>query len=243
MGEACPAAVLYAARDQCHPFRPDAADIAVIFANYLGVAMTNAELHRALRRSEASLRERATHDPLTGLANRVLAGQRLEDALGRRADSLVGLLFCDLDGFKAVNDKFGHEAGDLLLRQVADRLRAGTRSADLAARFGGDEFVVVLDGVSGISEVAALAKAVLQSLNAPFAVAGQAVRISASIGGVVGERGRAAANAMLRDADAAMFIAKDRGPGQVEVMPTIFMRRLPSFCFSSSLRLRETSPP
>lgn len=220
MGETLPAAVLYAARDRSHPFRPDAADIAVIFANYLWVAMTNAELHRALRRSEATLRERATHDPLTGLANRVLAGQRLEEALGCHTDDHVGLLFCDLDGFKSVNDRFGHEAGDHLLQQVAARLRAGTRPGDLPARFGGDEFVVVLDGVTGVDQVTALAEAMLRSLEPPFAVAGRSVRISASIGGAVGERGRSTAAAMMRDADAAMFIAKERGPGQVEVVPT-----------------------
>lgn len=220
MGETCPQAVLYAARNRYHPFRPDAADLAVVFANYLAVAMTNAALHRALRRSEASLREQATHDPLTGLANRVLAGQRLEEALTNHGNDYVGLLFCDLDGFKLVNDRYGHEAGDHLLQQVASRLRASTRDGDLPARFGGDEFLVVLDGVSGVDEVAALAETVLRSLDSPFAVAGRSVRVSASIGGAVGARGEASASAMLRDADAAMFIAKDRGPGQIEVVPT-----------------------
>lgn len=221
MGEGFPTAVLYATRERLRPFRPDAVDLAVIFANHLAVAMTNAELHRALRRSEATLRERATHDPLTGLANRVLVGQRLEEALADDAEGQVGLLFCDLDGFKSVNDRFGHEAGDHLLRQVAARLRAGTREEDLLGRFGGDEFVVVLGSVAGLAELAELADALLRTLKAPFAVAGRQVEISASIGGVLKERGRATANEMLRDADAAMFIAKDRGPGQVEVMPTL----------------------
>jgi len=204
------AALLFAARERPRPFAKDALEITTIFANYLGVAMANADLYRTLRL-------RATHDPLTGLANRVLAAQHLDEVLSRPGSSRVGLLFCDLDKFKAVNDRLGHEAGDELLQQVALRLRDCVRPADLLARFGGDEFVVVVDGVRELTEVEDVGLQVSRGLDKLFAVRGEQVRVSASIGGVLGIRGQTTASAMLRDADAAMYVAKEKGLGQVEV--------------------------
>jgi len=203
-------ALLFAARDRARPFAKDSLEITTIFANYLAVAMANADLYRALRL-------RATHDPLTGLANRVLAAQRLDEELARAEGTLVGLLFCDLDRFKAINDRLGHEAGDELLQQVAVRLRHSVRPTDLLARFGGDEFVVVVDGVRELSEVAEIGRRVSRGLDETFAVRGEQVQVSASIGGVLGVRGHTTAMAMLRDADAAMYAAKEKGLGQVEV--------------------------
>ena len=169
------------------------------------------------KRLEDELRLRATHDPLTGLGNRALAGQRLDEALTRQHGSHVGLLFCDLDKFKAVNDRLGHEAGDELLLQVAARLRPYVRPGDVLARFGGDEFVFVLDGVHGLAEVTEVGRRVLRALEEPFTLRGERVHVSASIGGVLGVRGHASASAMLRDADAAMYTAKGKSPGLVEV--------------------------
>jgi diguanylate cyclase (GGDEF)-like protein len=203
-------ALLFAARERARPFAKDTLEITTIFANYLGVAMTNAELYRALRL-------RATHDPLTGLANRVLAAQHLDEALGRPSTARVGLLFCDLDRFKAINDRLGHEAGDELLQQVAARLRRSVRPPDLLARFGGDEFVMVVDEVQQLTEVADVALQVSRDLDHLFSVRGEQVRVSASIGGVLGVRGETTASAMLRDADAAMYAAKEKGLGQVEM--------------------------
>jgi diguanylate cyclase (GGDEF)-like protein len=211
-------ALLFAARDRARPFAKDALEITAIFANYLGVAMTNADLYRALRL-------RATHDPLTGLANRVLAAQRLDEELNRPEASRVGLLFCDLDRFKAINDRLGHEAGDELLQQVALRLRHSVRPTDLLARFGGDEFVVVVDGVRELSEVAEIGQRVTRGLDSSFAVRGEQVQISASIGGVLGIRGVATSTAMLRDADAAMYAAKEKGLGQVVVFDDVASSR------------------
>ncbi|MFD0747743.1 putative bifunctional diguanylate cyclase/phosphodiesterase [Phytohabitans flavus] len=170
------------------------------------------------KRLEDELRLRATHDALTGLANRTLVAQRLAEALADPAgEDDVGLLFCDLDRFKAVNDRLGHEAGDDLLKQVAARLRHSLRPGDLLGRFGGDEFVVVLDGVRDLSDVAQIGRRVSRSLDDTFRLHDEPVRISASVGGVLGVRRRTTASAMLRDADAAMYAAKDRGLGLIEV--------------------------
>jgi diguanylate cyclase (GGDEF)-like protein len=208
--EGVPTAALFAARDRLRPFARDAREATTIFANQLAVAMANAELCRALRLG-------ATHDSLTGLGNRVLVRQRLDEALRRDGAANVGLLFCDLDGFKSVNDRLGHEAGDDLLQQVADRLRHGVRPGDLLARFGGDEFVIVVDGVEDHAEVTKLGWRVVRALDEPFRLSGERVRISASVGGVLGVRGRSTASAMLRDADAAMYVAKEKGTGLIEV--------------------------
>lgn len=207
-------AVLFAARDRPRPFPRDAPEITAIFANYLAVAMVNAELYRTLH-------ARATHDPLTGLANRTLVSQHLNAALDGAEPDRVGVLFCDLDRFKAVNDLLGHEAGDELLQQVADRLRTCVRPADLPSRFGGDEFVVVLSGVRGLPEVAEVGRRLARELDHEFVVRGQRVQVSVSIGGVLGTPGHSTASAMLRDADAAMYAAKERGLGQVEVFDDV----------------------
>jgi diguanylate cyclase (GGDEF)-like protein len=210
--EGGPAAVLYAARERHRPFATGAAEVAAVFANHLAVAMVNAELYRTLR-------QRATEDPLTGLANRVVVGSHLDRALAAdpATGTRVGLLFCDLDRFKVVNDLLGHEAGDELLQQVARRLRGSVRPADLLARFGGDEFVIVLAAARDLAEVAAVGRRVGRALEREFRLRGERVRVSASIGGVLGIPGQTTASAMLRDADAAMYVAKERGLGQVEV--------------------------
>jgi diguanylate cyclase (GGDEF)-like protein len=203
-------AVLCAVRDRPSPYRGEIREIATIFADYFGTAVENARLYE-----EISLR--ATRDALTGLANRDVAMQRLDNALANGAAPHVGLLFCDLDGFKAVNDRLGHDAGDELLQLVAARLRNGLRSRDLLARFGGDEFVVVLGEVDTLGQVLDVARRLLHSFDDPFALGGERVSITASIGGVLGTRGETKANSMLRDADAAMYVAKARGRGAVEV--------------------------
>src|SRR5690606_29303353 len=208
-------AVLFATRERRRPFAEDAPEVAAIFANYLAVAMVNAELYRTLR-------TRATQDPLTGLANRAVVRQHLENLLTSVPAAgfpgpHVGVLFCDLDRFKAVNDLYGHEAGDELLQQVARRLQASLRPSDLLARFGGDEFVVVLDGVRDLSEVAEVGRRLSRELAGAVVVRGERIPSSASIGGVLGTPGESSATALLRDADAAMYAAKERGLGQVEV--------------------------
>ncbi len=210
MREGAPVALLYAARKGPRPFRNEIIEITTIFASYVGAALENSGLYRELR-------NRATRDPLTGLANRDLASQRLDDVLSGGSASLVGLLFCDLDGFKVVNDRLGHEAGDKLLQLVAERLRKDLRATDLLARFGGDEFVMILGEVDSLCEVKHIGRRLLFALREPFILQGERVSVTASIGGVLGVRGETTSSAMLRDADAAMYAAKLRGPGAVEV--------------------------
>jgi GAF domain-containing protein len=125
--DGAPIALLYATRNTPRPFGAGVVEIATIFASHFGAALDNASLYQQLRR-------RATRYPLTGLANRELAIQRLDHALADGSAAFTGLLFCDLDGFKAVNDRLGHEAGDELLQQVAVRLKRGLRPDDLIAR-------------------------------------------------------------------------------------------------------------
>ena len=191
-----------------------------------GAAVVSTRVVDDRKRLEAELWRRATHDPLTGLANRELARVQLEQALSDRLGGDVGLLFCDLDEFKSINDRLGHEAGDELLCQVAARLRACAGPNDLVARLGGDEFVVLLDGVDGLGDVGEAGRRVLQALEAPFALGGERVRSSASIGGVSGRRrGSDTAVDLLRDADAAMYQAKAGGRGRVEVFDELAARR------------------
>lgn len=173
------------------------------------------------KRLEAELRHRAMHDPLTGLANRSMLTERLGRALTGRPDRRIGLLFCDIDEFKAVNDRLGHEAGDELLVQIAARLRHCLRPADTLVRFGGDEFVFVLDDMTSLDDVHAVGKRVLHSLDQPFVLRGQQVPVTTSIGGVLGVPGRCSANDLLRDADSAMYVAKERGRARIEVFDEV----------------------
>ncbi|MBB3676630.1 putative bifunctional diguanylate cyclase/phosphodiesterase [Modestobacter versicolor] len=182
------------------------------------------------RRLEDELRVQATHDSLTGLANRALVRRVLEERLATRPPGTVGVLFCDLDEFKAVNDRLGHEAGDDLLRQVADRLRECVRPGDLLARLGGDEFVVVLADDADREVLAAVGERMLAALRRSFCLGGDLgrdpVRIGASVGGALGDRvGEGAVSDLLRDADAAMYEAKRAGRGRVQVFDAAAAQR------------------
>ena len=178
----------------------------------------------ALRESRDHLSYQALHDPLTGLPNRYLLESRLEESTPGPpgSGSFTAILFVDLDGFKEVNDSLGHLAGDAVLRAVAERLEAGVRPPDTAARFGGDEFCVLLAKVSGVPEAVRVAERLGNSLREPFSVGGSAdtVHITASIGVAVRppEISHRPPEEVLREADAAMYRAKSRGGAFYEVV-------------------------
>ncbi|TMK75826.1 MAG: EAL domain-containing protein, partial [Actinobacteria bacterium] len=192
------------------------------FAEHASLALNHA------RAVEEAVHE-ALHDSLTGLPNRSLFVDRLRHTLARaeRAGTPVAVLFCDLDGFKTVNDSLGHRTGDRLLVSVAERLADCLRPADTIARLGGDEFAVLLEELREPGDAARAAQRLLDSLKAPFELREREFFISVSIGIAAGT---GEAETLLRDADLAMYRAKSRGKGRYAIfepgMHTAIIERL-----------------
>jgi diguanylate cyclase (GGDEF)-like protein/PAS domain S-box-containing protein len=168
---------------------------------------------------ETQLRHQAFHDPLTGLANRALLSDRAEVAFARslRTGGLVALIVVDLDAFKWVNDTHGHQAADDVLLDVAQRLDTEVRPEDTVARFGGDEFVVLIDSVSSADEACAIAERVHGALQAPFTIAGTDQAVTASAGVAVASAAQADFDRLLADADLAMYAIKAAGKNAVQL--------------------------
>ena len=166
---------------------------------------------------EAELTHQAFHDNLTGLANRALFRDRLDQALARagRSDRSLAVLLVDLDGFKQVNDTLGHDAGDQLLQEVAQRFSGVVRASDTVARFGGDEFALLSEEITDY-EAIGLAQRLLERLATPVAVAGREVVLGASVG-IVLHTGSGQSEELVRHADVAMYAAKDGGRGRYEI--------------------------
>ncbi|MDZ7734250.1 MAG: diguanylate cyclase [Acidimicrobiia bacterium] len=173
-----------------------------------------------LKDAETRLRHLANHDSLTGLPNRALLYDRLEQSLARyhRLGHGVALFFCDLDEFKPVNDELGHDAGDRVLEVIATRIGEVVRATDTAARVGGDEFVVLVEGVDDIDLLRGVAERLIASISQPVAVGDRDAVVGASIGLVVARDGRDDIDSLLRSADRAMYRAKAAGRGRVEVL-------------------------
>src|SRR6185437_16020203 len=163
-----------------------------------------------LREANAALARAATHDGLTGLPNRALFLDRLAQAIARslRSEELVAVLFLDLDNFKAVNDTLGHEIGDRLLQTVAERLQRSLRVGETVARFGGDEFTVLLSNVATEAAARQAADRLRAALQQPVELAGELLTPSASIGVACARGGDVTAELLLHQADLAMYTAK-----------------------------------
>ncbi|MDQ7076190.1 MAG: EAL domain-containing protein [Gammaproteobacteria bacterium] len=169
--------------------------------------------------AESRLTYLAHYDSLTGLANRALFDDNLRQALARsrRKESLLGLLFIDLDRFKMINDTLGHDAGDELLRNVAQRIKNVIREGDFAARLGGDEFTVIVEGIAAISNAGIVAQKILQAMSAPFTLNGQQVAVSSSIGVATYPTAGNSAEELIKNADIAMYRAKNRGRNNYQI--------------------------
>lgn len=178
--------------------------------------------------SEHALRARALHDPLTGLANRALCSSHLEQAVAhaRRTGGLVAVLMLDVDRFKVVNDTLGHSAGDELLQAMAPRLSALVRAEDVASRFGGDEFLLVCGDVASERQVVAVAERIVAAMKQPFQIGGYALQVSVSIGIALAGTGDTDPEALIRNADLAMYRAKDRGGDSFEIFDVALRNRL-----------------
>ena len=181
------------------------------------------EAIRQRDRLQAALGHEAAHDPLTDLPNRAQALRLTTAALhrARRAGTATGLLFVDLDGFKGVNDRAGHAAGDAVLRTVGARMRGVARAGDTVCRLGGDEFVVLVEAVADVAELVRLGERLVQAVSRPLTVATSAgprqVAVGASVGVALAQDGEVDGEELLARSDAAVYRAKHAGRGRVEV--------------------------
>jgi diguanylate cyclase (GGDEF)-like protein/PAS domain S-box-containing protein len=192
------------------------------------------------KEAEEWLEHRAFHDPLTDLPNRQLLLDRLGHALARtqrRAGGTVAVLFLDLDDFKVVNDSLGHNAGDRLLVAVGERLGGCLRPEDTLARFGGDEFVVLVEDAEGPEEAVRVTERLIECLEeAPFDLEGGELFVRASVGIALGSACTKSAEDLLRDADTAMYRAKDEGSGYAVFDPALYERAVRRLRLESELR-------
>lgn len=165
------------------------------------------------KEKEAQIYNLAHYDALTGLPNRALFNDRLQQAIStaRRDKTHIGLMFLDLDKFKPINDTFGHDVGDLVLKEVAKRLHQCVRDSDTISRIGGDEFIVLLPSIDAAQDALLVANKILLSLNQSFELAGHSMHLSSSIGIAIYPEHGSDAITLTKNADAAMYWAKDGG--------------------------------
>jgi diguanylate cyclase (GGDEF)-like protein len=203
-------------------FDPEDLKLFETLANHTAIALENGRLEQSLEqlgRLKEELHHQASHDPLTGLANRSLFTQVVASRLESRDPNgtVPIVLFVDLDDFKLVNDSLGHAAGDALLVAVGDRLGSVLRSSDMAARLGGDEFAVLLRDTPDMKASMRVANRLTAAMGSFFEIEGRDVNVRASVGVAAGRPGVESAGDLLRNADVAMYSAKARGKGRVVV--------------------------
>lgn len=201
----------------------------LMLAMTLAAVLRIVQALRVAERSEASMVYQAHHDLLTGLPNRVMMERHLSELLaGQSEDRHVAVLYLDLDRFKLINDTFGHSHGDELLVEVARRLRASVRPSDFVTRIGGDKFMVVMNAGRGVTQALDLAERLRVAIAEPFSVRGMTFHVSASIGVALAEGDDSAitAEVLVRDADTAMYRAKDGAYGAVAVFDETMRARV-----------------
>jgi diguanylate cyclase (GGDEF)-like protein/PAS domain S-box-containing protein len=192
-----------------------------------GGSVTTHEDITERRRAEAQVAHMATHDALTDLPNRMMLRDTLEQAISRvRRGELVALHYIDLDHFKAVNDTLGHQVGDDLLKQVADRLRACVRETDTVARLGGDEFAVIQTALAEVNDAALLAQRLRDSVGAPYSVDGHHVVVDISVGIAMSPDDGVTVEELLKSADLAAYAAKASGRGTFRFFEAEMDRRI-----------------
>jgi diguanylate cyclase (GGDEF)-like protein/PAS domain S-box-containing protein len=222
-------------------------DAASVQISYEGTTATQTVFRDITERKslEARLLHEAYHDSLTSLANRSLFRDRLDHALqlaSRDHDLSAAVLFLDLDDFKAVNDSLGHDAGDQLLRAIAERLKAETRASDTVARFGGDEFAILLERMSGTGEALAIVNRIKVALRRPLLLNGRLMTMSASVGVAFAEAGDDV-DTLLRNADVAMYEAKEEGKARHAVFePAMYAAIVQRLQLESDLRHAIADP-
>jgi diguanylate cyclase (GGDEF)-like protein len=207
-------------RDTPGPLGARAMAAAQTLADVAAAYLLNAQARADLRESWAQSRESSLHDALTGLPNRTLLVERLDHAVqrARRSGQMAAILFADLDGFKLVNDMYGHSVGDELLVAVAERLGAAIRPGDTLARLSGDEFVILCEDLLGGSHVNAIAARIGSALAAPFVLSHTEVQMSASVGIAFAGRGDQLSEEVLHEADTAMYQAKRKGGARHQIV-------------------------
>ena len=189
--------------------------------------------------AEARISYLATRDPLTELPNRVLFNDRLEQGIvaARRSGQSLALLFIDLDRFKNINDSLGHQVGDLLLREVADRMQACIRKGDTLSRLGGDEFVVTLEGLQQAEDAAQVAAKIIKTLSRPCEIAGHTLNTSCSIGISIYPLDAEDDRGLMKNADTAMYHAKERGRNNYQFFsPEMNVRAVERHSLETALR-------
>lgn len=224
--------------DDPNAFGEEAIEMGRIFAHQVAALWQRFRLEAELRKERAALERLAFFDPLTGLPNRALLHDRLQHALAQRGAGALTVMFLDLDDFKDVNDTLGHDTGDALLREVSRRLEACLRAGDTVARWGGDEFVLLLPGVGTEQAASRVARKILTCLAEPFALGEVDVRVAASLGVALYPGLAASSEDLLKHADIALYRAKEGGKHTYAFFTEDMNRRL-KVRLSQGAELRE----